>query len=75
MIQAQNKVYAAGHCGLVSSGIVRELQKRRCNNIVTRTHSELDLINQADANKILSEEQPDYVIILAAKVGRLESRN
>jgi GDP-L-fucose synthase len=75
MIQAKDKVYVAGHRGLVGSGIVRELQRRGCNNIVTRTHSELDLINQADVNNFLSEEQPDYVIIAAAKVGGIYSNN
>ena len=75
MIQAKDKVYVAGHRGLVGSGIVRELQRRGCNNIVTRTHSELDLINQADVNNFLSEEKPDYVIIAAAKVGGIYSNN
>lgn len=60
---------------MVGSAIVRELQNQDYTNIITRTHSELDLINQADVQKFFSEEKPDYVFLAAAKVGGIEANN
>ncbi len=63
------KIYVAGHRGMVGSAIVRELQRQGYSNIITRTHSELDLINQAAVNRFFEEEKPEYVFLAAAKVG------
>lgn len=54
---------------MVGSAIVRELKRQGYNNIVTRTHSELDLIDQRAVNAFFEEERPDYVFLAAAKVG------
>lgn len=63
------KIYVAGHRGLVGSALVRKLQAEGFTNIITRTHSELDLTRQADVEKFFEEEKPAYVILAAAKVG------
>lgn len=63
------KIYVAGHRGMVGSAIVRNLQTKGYTNIVTRTHAELDLINQAAVDRFFAEEKPDYVFVAAAKVG------
>lgn len=63
------KVYVAGHRGLVGSAILRRLEREGCKNIVTRTHAELDLTDQAAVNRFFSEERPEYVFLAAAKVG------
>jgi len=64
-----DKIYVAGHRGMVGSAIVRKLQSEGYENIITRTHSQLDLKNQIDTQKFFEEEKPDYVFIAAAKVG------
>ena len=58
---------------MVGSAIVRELKKEGYTNIITRTHSELDLINQDAVNKFFAEEKPEYVFLAAAKVGGIEA--
>lgn len=63
------KIYVAGHRGMVGSAIVRELKRQGYNNILTRTHKELDLCRQAEVEKFFAEEKPDYVFLAAAKVG------
>lgn len=63
------KIYVAGHRGLVGSAIVRRLQKDGFQNLVFRTSSELDLKEQAAVREFFAVEQPDYVILAAAKVG------
>lgn len=63
------KIYVAGHRGMVGSAIVRALEKQGYNNIVTRTHSELNLVRQEDVEKFFEQEKPDYVFLAAAKVG------
>ena len=63
------KIYVAGHRGMVGSAIVRELKRQGYENIITRTHSELDLIRQADVEKFFAEEKPEYVFLAAARVG------
>ena len=65
----QSKIYVAGHRGLVGSAIVRELEKQGFDNIITRTHQELDLIDQSAVSHFFKQEKPDYVILAAAKVG------
>lgn len=63
------KIYVAGHRGMVGSSIVRELKRQGYNNIITRTHKELDLERQADVEDFFATEKPDYVFLAAAKVG------
>ncbi len=58
---------------MVGSAIVRELKRQGYNNIITRTHSQLDLINQQAVNKFFAAEKPDYVFLAAAKVGGIEA--
>ncbi len=68
-MEKEAKIYVAGHRGMVGSAIVRNLNKNGYNNIVTRTHKELNLCRQADVEKFFEEEKPDYVFLAAAKVG------
>ena len=69
------KIYVAGHRGMVGSSIVRNLQSQGFNNIVTRTHAELDLTNQAAVNAFFAQEKPDQVYLAAAKVGGIHANN
>jgi len=64
-----SRIYVAGHRGLVGSAIVRNLHAKGYTNIITRTHSELDLQNQAAVNAFFAEEKPEYVFLAAAHVG------
>lgn len=64
-----SKIYIAGHRGLVGSALLRELKKEGYNNIITKTHTELDLTSQANVMKFFQEEKPEYVFLAAAKVG------
>ena len=70
-----SKIYVAGHRGLVGSAIVRNLESKGYTNIIYRTHEELDLTNQADVQAFFKEEQPEYVILAAAKVGGIHANN
>lgn len=63
------KIYVAGHRGMVGSAIVRELQRQGYTNIITRTHSELDLCRQEQVEAFFAKEKPEYVFLAAAKVG------
>lgn len=65
----QSRIYIAGHRGMVGSAIYRNLQSRDYHNLITRTHSELDLTNQQAVNKFFETERPEYVFLAAAKVG------
>jgi len=67
------KIFVAGHRGMVGSGVVRALQRNGYNNIITRTHSELDLRDRSAVEKFFAAERPDYVIMAAAKVGGIEA--
>jgi GDP-L-fucose synthase len=69
------KIYVAGHRGMVGSAIVRKLQADGFNNIVVRTHAELDLTNQEAFNAFFKEERPDQVYLAAAKVGGIHANN
>jgi len=64
-----DKIYVAGHNGLVGSAIMRKLQSDGYDNIITRVHRELDLIDQASVERFFFEKKPDYVFLAAAKVG------
>lgn len=63
------KIYVAGHRGMVGSAIIRKLKRQGYNNIITRTHKELDLCRQIDVENFFSKEKPEYVFLAAAKVG------
>jgi GDP-L-fucose synthase len=69
------KIYVAGHRGLVGSALMRQLQVQGYNNIVTRTHAELDLINQPAVTDFFQSEKPEYVFLAAAKVGGIHANN
>ena len=69
MMEKDSKIYVAGHRGMVGSAIVRELERQGYTNIVTRTHSELDLKRQSDVEEFFRQEKPEYVFLAAAKVG------
>lgn len=69
------KIFVAGHRGLVGSAIVRTLKAQGYENILTRTHSELDLTNQAAVDDLFNKERPDYVFLAAAKVGGIFANN
>lgn len=73
MMEKNAKIYVAGHRGMVGSAIVRELKRQGYTNIITRTHRELDLINQAAVNDFFASERPEYVFLAAAKVGGIEA--
>lgn len=68
-MEKNSKIYVAGHRGMVGSAIVRELQRQGYNDIITRTHKELDLCNQQAVNDFFETEKPEYVFLAAAKVG------
>lgn len=63
------KIYLAGHNGLVGSAILKKLQSSGFNNIVLKTHKELNLLNQDAVSKFFAKEKPEVVIFCAAKVG------
>jgi GDP-L-fucose synthase len=69
------KIYVAGHRGMVGSAIVRNLQAKGFSNIVTRTHAEMDLTNQAAVKTFFEQEKPDQVYLAAAKVGGIHANN
>ena len=69
------KIYVAGHRGMVGSAIVRNLQAKGYSNIVTRTHAELDLTNQVAVKTFFEQEKPEQVYLAAAKVGGIHANN
>ena len=70
-----DKIYIAGHKGMVGSGLERKLKNVGYNNIVTRTSAELDLRNQVAVNEFFSQQKPDIVINVAGKVGGIYANN
>jgi len=68
-MNTDDKIYIAGHRGLVGSSIIRNLESKGFNNIIGRTKSELDLREQNPVRDFFEEEKPDYVFLAAAKVG------
>ncbi|HSC94689.1 MAG TPA: GDP-L-fucose synthase [Burkholderiales bacterium] len=68
-IRPHNRIYVAGHRGMVGSALVRELRARGYANLITRTRQELDLTDQAAVRGFMSRTEPDYVFLAAAKVG------
>jgi len=68
-VNLESKVYVAGHRGLVGSAILRRLAAEGYNNLITRTHAELDLMDSWAVNDFFEAEKPEYVFLAAAKVG------
>lgn len=69
------KIFVAGHRGMVGAAVVRRLQALGYNNIITRTHAELDLIRQVEVESFFATEKPDAVVLAAAKVGGIHANN
>lgn len=74
-MQLNKRIYVAGHRGLVGSAIVRALRKRDYNHVVTRTHAELDLTDQAQVRRFFETEKIDKVYLAAARVGGIHANN
>ena len=74
-MKLHDKIYIAGHNGLVGSAIIRELKSQGFENLIYKNHSELDLTNQFEVNKFFNTEKPDFVILAAAKVGGIHANN
>ena len=72
-LHKSDKIYVAGHRGLVGSAIVRNLKKKGYSNLLLRNSKELNLTNQADVNNFFATEKPDYVFLAAAKVGGIHA--
>ncbi|MDP1633554.1 MAG: GDP-L-fucose synthase [Gallionellaceae bacterium] len=70
-----SKVFVAGHRGLVGSALMRQLEARGHTNLITRTHAELDLTEQAAVRDFFEQEKPEYVLLAAAKVGGIHANN
>ncbi len=70
-----SKIYIAGHRGLVGSAIVNNLKAKGYTNIIGKTHSELDLLNQEEVKTFFESEKPEYVFLAAAKVGGIVANN
>lgn len=71
----RQKIYVAGHRGMVGSAIVRRLIADGHDNIMVRTHEQCDLTNQASVQDLLATEKPDYIFFAAAKVGGILANN
>src|SRR5688500_2829074 len=74
-MEKRNKIFIAGHRGMVGSALLRSLQKDGFTNIVTRTSFELDLRNQQSVTDFFAMEKPEYVFLAAAKVGGIFANN
>lgn len=74
-MQKNSKIYIAGHKGMVGSAIYRNLTKQGYTNLIVRSSTELDLINQSAVNDFFNQEKPEYVFIAAAKVGGIIANN
>lgn len=74
-MQLSDKIYIAGHRGMVGGAITRRLKTLGYNNLVTKSSAELDLRSQADVNSFFAVQQPDYVFLAAAKVGGIHANN
>jgi GDP-L-fucose synthase len=74
-METTSKIYIAGHRGMVGSAIMRNLQSKGFNNIITRTSKELDLRNSQAVSDFFVTEKPDYVFLAAAKVGGIQANN
>ena len=75
MMEKDEKIYVAGHRGMVGSAICRELARQGYRNIITRTHAELDLCRQDAVDAFFATEKPEYVFMAAAKVGGIQANS
>lgn len=69
----EEKIYVAGHRGMVGSALVRRLRDAGCQNLLLKTRSEVDLVDQREVNDFLQAEKPDYVYLAAARVGGIHA--
>jgi len=74
-MRTKDKIYVAGHRGLVGSALVKTLTRNGYTNLLCRTHDELDLTDQSGVESLFAEERPDYVFLAAAKVGGIHANN
>jgi len=74
-MNTSSRIYVAGHRGLVGSAIIRNLESKGYTNLICKTHAELDLTNQRAVETFFETEQPEYVILAAAKVGGIVANN
>ncbi len=70
-----DKIFVAGHRGMVGSAIVRRLESDGFNNLLTRDHSQLDLVNESAVAKFFAEKRPTIVIVAAARVGGIKAND
>ena len=75
MMLPHEKIYVAGHRGLVGSAIMRRLQADGFTRIITKTHAELDLTSHEAVRLFFEREKPEYVFLAAAKVGGIAANN
>jgi GDP-L-fucose synthase len=74
-LDKNSKIFVTGHRGMVGSALVRKLRSRGFDNLLVRTRSELDLLDQQAVHAFLAEHKPDYIFIAAAKVGGIQANN
>jgi len=74
-MESNDKIYVAGHRGMVGSAIVRQLESRGFTNLLMRSHEELDLTNQSQVEIFFEQEKPKFVILAAGKVGGIHANN
>ncbi len=74
-MEKHSRIYVAGHTGMVGSAIVRSLKNEGHDNIIVRTHAQLDLTDQAATERFFKKERPEYVFLAAAKVGGIYANN
>jgi GDP-L-fucose synthase len=74
-METATKIYVAGHRGMVGAAVVRRLERAGYHNLVVRTSQELDLRNQAAVAAFFAQEQPEVVVLAAAKVGGIVANN
>ena len=74
-MEHSSKIYIAGHRGMAGSAVMRRLEASGFNSFITRTHSELDLTNQATTRAFFESERPEYVVLAAAKVGGIHANS
>ncbi|MFH1666470.1 MAG: NAD-dependent epimerase/dehydratase family protein, partial [Elusimicrobiota bacterium] len=74
-MKKNSRIYVAGHTGFIGGALIRRLKELGFNNLVFKTHKELDLTNQEKTEKLFKDLRPEYVFLLAAKVGGIHANN
>ena len=74
-MDGHGKIFVAGHRGLVGAAVVRRLQREGADNLILRTHAELDLTDQHAVDAFFAGERPDYVFLCAARVGGIHAND